>query len=326
MPPRAIIGARRGAGHLSSARGARVIRKGRWGRIAAVTACLCLATTSAATAGSAHHASAKAPVTLNMWWWGDQEAAGLKGFVADSVKKYEAAHPNIKINTMLQTHRQPDARLRSGRQGQEGPGHRVLLGRHLDTLEDALGRQPRADLRLHPARASGSTTSTRPRTRRAASSGRRPWYVQPSFPVLYRKDVLQERGHRRRADDVDAAPARPATRCARRASRRSPAASRTAGSAAGCTRILGSQSLTSIDDLKDAVVGDAEVHRPRARPPGGRGSQQMNDRQVLERRHRLARAVPGAADLGRRQERDDDHGRHRRQASSSSRSAPTRSA
>ena len=68
-----------------------------------VAACLCLATASAATAGSARHSSAKATTTLNMWWWGDQEAQGLKGFVADSVKKYEALHPDIKINTTLQS-------------------------------------------------------------------------------------------------------------------------------------------------------------------------------------------------------------------------------
>ena len=78
-------------------------RKGRWGRIAAVTACLCLATASAATAGPMRRAGAKAPVQLTMWWWGDQEAAGLKGFVADSVKKYEAANPNIKISVTLQS-------------------------------------------------------------------------------------------------------------------------------------------------------------------------------------------------------------------------------
>ena len=36
--------------------------------------------------------------------------------------------------------------------------------------------------------------------------------------------------------------------------------------------ILGSQSVKSIDDVKAAVVGHEEVHRPRAWPPGGPGS------------------------------------------------------
>ncbi len=35
--------------------------------------------------------------------------------------------------------------------------------------------------------------------------------------------------------------------------------------------------------------------------------------ELLERRHRLARPVPGTADVGQRQERDDYHGGHRRQ-------------
>ena len=35
--------------------------------------------------------------------------------------------------------------------------------------------------------------------------------------------------------------------------------------------ILGSQSVSSVDEVKAAVVGTQEVHRP-GWPPGGRGS------------------------------------------------------
>ena len=112
-----------------------MIRKGRWGRIAAVTACLCLATTSAATAGSAHHARAKAPVTLNMWWWGDQEASGLKGFVADSVKKFEAANPDIKINTTLQSTDNLVPAFEAAAKAKKGPDIEYFWG-GINTLED----------------------------------------------------------------------------------------------------------------------------------------------------------------------------------------------
>src|SRR5262245_22740455 len=41
---------------------------------------------------------AQAGPMLTMWWWGDQELAGLKAYVDDSVKNYTAA----KVETMLQ--------------------------------------------------------------------------------------------------------------------------------------------------------------------------------------------------------------------------------
>ena len=94
-------------------------------------------------------ASSTGPVKLTMWWWGDQEAAGMKNFVADSVQKYEAEHPNITIDTVLQSTDNLMPELRSGRQGQAGPRHRVPLGRHLEPA-GCLGRQPRRGVRLHP--------------------------------------------------------------------------------------------------------------------------------------------------------------------------------
>src|ERR1700710_697138 len=101
---RAIIGARpTSAFQRTRSEELLVVRKGRWGRVAAITACLCLVTASAATAGGTRHSNARATTNLTMWYWGDQEAAGLKGFVADSVKKYEALHPEIKITTTLQS-------------------------------------------------------------------------------------------------------------------------------------------------------------------------------------------------------------------------------
>jgi ABC-type glycerol-3-phosphate transport system substrate-binding protein len=52
-----------------------------------------------ALAGSAFPAwRARAAEELNMWWWGEQELAGLKAFVDDSVKNYTAA----TVKPMLQ--------------------------------------------------------------------------------------------------------------------------------------------------------------------------------------------------------------------------------
>ena len=268
MRSRAIIGARRGAGHLSSARGTRVIRKGRWGRVAAVTACLCLATTSAATAGSAHHSRAKAPVTLNMWWWGDQEASGLKGFVADSVKKFEAANPNIKIITKLQSTDRPRARVPGRRSCQEGPGHRVLLGRD-QHARGRLGGQHQADLdAASEERVEALHQPGRGHLGRQALHGA---VVHPAVvPGALSQGRAEERGHRRSADDLDQLLADCKTL---RAKGITPIAGGVKDGWFGgwLYSLLGSQSVKSVDDVKAAVVGTQKFTDPDW-PRGGPGS------------------------------------------------------
>src|SRR5690349_13875329 len=76
-----------------------------WRRLAAAAA-IVLAATACGSSGSGGGSSAgntNGPVTLTMWFWGQQEAHGLSTFVAQSVKKYETLHPNITIKTVLQS-------------------------------------------------------------------------------------------------------------------------------------------------------------------------------------------------------------------------------
>ena len=138
-----------------------------------------------------------------MWWWGDQEAAGLKGFVADSVKKYEAANPSIKINTTLQSTDNLVPAFEAAAAAKKGPDIEYFWG-GINTLEDgwAGNIKPISDLLpqsewKHYINGGEDTSGGKLYTA--------PWYIQPSFPVLYRKDVLARGGHRRGADDVDAA-------------------------------------------------------------------------------------------------------------------------
>jgi multiple sugar transport system substrate-binding protein len=44
-----------------------------------------------------------APVHLVIWWWGEQEAPGAQKFMDDTVAAYEALHPNVTIDTVLQS-------------------------------------------------------------------------------------------------------------------------------------------------------------------------------------------------------------------------------
>jgi ABC-type glycerol-3-phosphate transport system substrate-binding protein len=47
-------------------------------------------------------AAGQQPVELVFWWWGEQEAPGLEGWLKETVAQFEQANPSIKVNTVLQ--------------------------------------------------------------------------------------------------------------------------------------------------------------------------------------------------------------------------------
>jgi raffinose/stachyose/melibiose transport system substrate-binding protein len=235
-----------------------VVRTGRWGRVAAVTACLCLVTASAATAGPSRHSSAKA-TTLNMWWWGDQEAAGLKGFVQQSVAKYEKLHPEIKITTTLQSTDNLVPAFEAAAAAKKGPDIEYFWG-GINTLEDAWAGNikpisdllPQSEWKHYINR--GEDTS-------GGKLYSAPWYIQPSFPVLYRKDVLAKAG-------IKAAPTTWTQLISACKSLRAKGITPIAGGVKDgwfggwLYSILGSQSVSSVDDVKAAVVGTKKFTDP----------------------------------------------------------------
>jgi raffinose/stachyose/melibiose transport system substrate-binding protein len=236
-----------------------VVRKGRWGRIAAITACVCLATASAATAGPARHTSAKATTTLNMWWWGDQEASGLKGFVADSVAKYEKLHPDIKINTTLQSTDNLVPAFEAAAAAKKGPDIEYFWG-GINTLEDGWAGNITPISTLLPK----SETKHYINGGEDTSGGQlysAPWYIQPSFPILYRKDVLKNAG-------IATAPTTWTQFISDCKTLRSKGITPIAGGVKDgwfggwLYSILGSQSVKSVDDVKAAVIGTQKFTDP----------------------------------------------------------------
>ncbi|MEO9176991.1 MAG: ABC transporter substrate-binding protein [Gaiellales bacterium] len=235
-------------------------RNGRWARVAAVSACLCLAMTSAATAGPAHESHAKAQkITLTMWWWGDQEASGAKGFVADSVKKYEALHPNITINTTLQSTDNLVPAFEAAAAAKKGPDIEYFWG-GINTLEDGCAGNIRPISTLLPK----SETKHYINGSEDTSGGKlysAPWYIQPSFPVLYRKDVLKRAG-------IAAAPTTWTQLISDCKTLRAKGITPIAGGVKDgwfggwLYSILGSQSVKSVNDVKAAVVGKQKFTDP----------------------------------------------------------------
>ena len=198
------------------------------------------------------------PVKLTMWWWGDQEAAGMKNFVADSVQKYEAAHPNITIDTVLQSTDNLMPNFTAAAKAKQGPDIEYRWG-GIWNLQDAWDGNLAAvsdyipqDELAHYLNASEDTSGGKVWTA--------PWYVQPSFPVLYRKDILKDAGVTvpTNWDEFLAA-------CDTLNSKGiTPIAGGVKDGWFGgwLYSIMGSQSLTSIDDLKEAVVGDKKFTDP----------------------------------------------------------------
>ena len=73
-------------------------------------------------------APAAEPVTLTIWWWGEEEAPGLAAWLAESVEMYEAANPNVTVETVEQTGDGLYEAFGAAAAAQEGPDIQYLWG------------------------------------------------------------------------------------------------------------------------------------------------------------------------------------------------------
>jgi multiple sugar transport system substrate-binding protein len=162
--------------------------------VAVLAAAVLLGSTASAARPTARSAQqdSSANVNLTMWWWGEQEAAGAKNWLAQTIKLYEKKHPTVSIRTVLQTTDGLIPAFKAAAAAKKGPDIQYFWG-GIWSLDDAwLGNTkpvsdyiPKSELR-HYLNAKEDTYAGKVWTA--------PWYVQPSFPVLYRKDVLAKAG------------------------------------------------------------------------------------------------------------------------------------
>jgi multiple sugar transport system substrate-binding protein len=132
------------------------------------------------------------PVKLVMWWWGEQEASGAEQWLADTIDAYREKHPNVTIETVLQTTDGLIPTFKAAAAAKKGPDIQYFWG-GIWSLEDAWAGNIKpvsdyipAEELAHYINASEDTWDGKVWTA--------PWYVQPSFPVLYRQDVLDGAG------------------------------------------------------------------------------------------------------------------------------------
>jgi multiple sugar transport system substrate-binding protein len=138
------------------------------------------------------------PVHLTLWWWGEQEAKGAKGWLDQSIKLYEQKHPNVTIKPVLQTTDGLVPTFQTAAAAGKGPDIQYFWG-GIYSMEPSWKGYTRpvsdyipADELKHYLNAKEDTFQGKVWTM--------PWYVQPSFPILYRKDVLAEAGVQPPAD------------------------------------------------------------------------------------------------------------------------------
>jgi ABC-type glycerol-3-phosphate transport system substrate-binding protein len=235
-------------------------------KLGVVVAAALVAATVLTTAGlAARSSTAKqsalptGPVNLTMWWWGEQEAAGAKSWLADTVALYQKKHPNVKIKTVLQTTDGLIPAFKAAAAAKKGPDIQYFWG-GIWALDDAWRGNtkpvsdyiPRSEL-AHYLNAKEDTYDGKVWTA--------PWYVQPSFPVLYRKDVLAKAGvavpttWNSLLNACDTLNAKGITPIA--------GGVKDGWFGGWLFSIIGAQGITSISDVLDATTGKAKFTDPK---------------------------------------------------------------
>jgi raffinose/stachyose/melibiose transport system substrate-binding protein len=131
------------------------------------------------------------PVTLTMWWWGDQEAPGAQAWVDETVKAYQKKRPNVTIKTVLQTTDGLVPAFAAAAAAKSGPDLQYFWG-------GIYAQQPGWDGQITPVSDLIPADELKHyinATTELSFQGKiwtAPWYVNPSFPVLARTDVLSK--------------------------------------------------------------------------------------------------------------------------------------
>jgi raffinose/stachyose/melibiose transport system substrate-binding protein len=133
------------------------------------------------------------PVHLVMWWWGDQEAPGAKGWLKKTVAAYEKEHSNVTIETVLQTTDGLIPGFQAAAAAKQGPDIQYFWGgiysqqpAWAGSIVPVSDYIPKDELTHYLNAAQEDSYAGKILTA--------PWYVNPQFPVLVRKDVLAAHG------------------------------------------------------------------------------------------------------------------------------------
>ena len=128
-------------------------------------------------------------VAMNISWWGDQEAPGAKKWLNDTMALYTKAHPNITFTEVLQTTEGLMPAFAAAAAAKAGPDIQYFWG-------GIYAQQPGWDGNIVPisdylsAEELSHYTNAQVEESFQGKIWTAPWYVNPSFPLLVRKDIL----------------------------------------------------------------------------------------------------------------------------------------
>ena len=131
------------------------------------------------------------PVTLTMWWWGEQEAPGAQAWLDKAVIDYKKKRPNVTIKTVLQTTDGLIPAFSAAAAAKSGPDLQYFWG-------GIYSQQPGWDGHIAPVSDHIPASELKHyinATTELSFNGKiwtAPWYVNPSFPVLARTDILSK--------------------------------------------------------------------------------------------------------------------------------------
>ncbi len=206
--------------------------------------------------------AAKEPVTLVFWWWGEQEAPGLEGWMAETVGLYQDANPHVTVETTLQAGDVVISAYRTAAAAQEGPDLQYFWGGSY-TVEDAfLGNT--APISDYIPEDELSHFYTRGEVEFDGKIWGAGWYLAQSV-MVYNKDMLTEVGL-----DAENPPATWAdflAACATvKAAGYDPISVGDAGWGSGGAWLyafLSVQNMDGIADIMAPIVGDADFTDPK---------------------------------------------------------------
>ena len=132
-------------------------------------------------------------LTLNISWWGEQEAPGAQKWLEESMALYSKEHPNVTMKHVLQTTEGLIPSFEAAAAAQSGPDIQYFWG-------GIYSQQPGWDGNIAPISDYLSADELSHYINAEMEEGFQgkiwtaPWYVNPSFPLLVRKDILADNG------------------------------------------------------------------------------------------------------------------------------------
>ncbi|MFV0252810.1 MAG: ABC transporter substrate-binding protein [Beutenbergiaceae bacterium] len=132
-------------------------------------------------------------ITLELWWWGEQEAPGAEQFIDEAIAAYQAENPNVTIIPTLQNTDALIPAFESAAAAGEGPDIQYFWG-------GIYSQQPGWNGNLVPVSDYIDAEELANYTNAATEASfedvvwTAPWYVIPSFPMLSNTALLAEHG------------------------------------------------------------------------------------------------------------------------------------